>query len=289
MKKLLFITGEGLGNVIECIPCVRTIKEHGVTLDFWFAHGSFPLPKIIPYVNKWFTGGERPKDINNYSGVMATKWGQSLAKTLNLPLLNKVRQLTMNESEVSVYMKMADDLGIKNLFWHGNCMYTPTQEKYDIVISNGFNYKSDLDWSVKSYIYYSKVVSSLKKLGLTVCSVGAANEYVPGTTNKTNIGLLNTFGLIKNAKLVIANDSGMYHAANALETPNIVIFTATSIKKNYDKRFHKFASVITRTDLPCKPCQPSKAWIRTCKNWKCRDIGHHIIINEVKKILKIQR
>lgn len=284
MKRLLFITGEGVGNVIQCIPCLRTIRESGVIVDLWLPHGSFNLPKIIPYVDRWFAGPTPKINYNNYYGAVFTKWAQPQAKATGLPLLSKMHHLKMDISEVSAYMKIAEDLKIENVFWHGNCMYSPISERYDVVISNGFNYKSKLDWSIKAYQRYPDIVDILKKKGLTTCSIGAPQEYVPGTVNKTNTDILTTFGLIKNAKIVISNDSGMYHAANALETPNIAIFTATSIDKNYDKRFHLYSSLVFRDDLKCRPCQARRTWLQ-CKDWKCRDIDPEIIINKVEELI----
>ena len=91
-------------------------------------------------------------------------------------------------------------------------------------------------WFVKSYKYYKELVDELVKRNARICTIGFPNEYIKGTDNFTGIGLYNSIGLIANAELVITNDTGFYHIASLLNKKTIVIFTFTSIKKNYDAR-----------------------------------------------------
>lgn len=284
--------GEGVGNVIETIPVIRTLKEKSnfEFIDYWHAFGSYDIPKIIPYVDKWIVG-QKIKSINpsEYEGKVSTYWtkGRLNISPLNkLPLLNNIKSLKMNRSEIDTYMDIARDLGIKeeDLIWHGGCNHNilkGDKNRYDIVIHNGYNRYGSANWSVKSYPYYSELASLLGEF--KICSIGIKAEYIQGTDNKTGLDLLTTLGLIKNCKLFISNDSGLYHAANALGVKNIVIFTATSIKKNYDKRFHKYSILIYRDDLECRPCQASGRWNKDCKNWKCRDIDPEFIIDIIKE------
>ena len=262
----------------------------GHKVDFWHAHGSYQMKhRLIPYVGKWVTGQDLGRlDLNSYDGFVATMWTKSIVGQGpfgQLKLLNEIRNLSMDESEVDTYMHIARDLGAKeeDLLWHGNCLYGETEEKFDIVMHNGYNRYGAANWSVKSYPYYEKVVEYLD--GLRVCSIGAEEEYIKGTENRTGLSLAESLGLIKNARLFIGNDSGMYHCANALETDNIVIFTATSIKKNYDERFHKYSTIITRDDLECRPCQKTRRWQKDCKDWKCREIDPEVILHGIKQII----
>jgi hypothetical protein len=57
-KKLLVCHAEGLGNCAQIIPCIKTIKERldFESIDYWHAFGSYNIPKIIPYVDKWIIG-----------------------------------------------------------------------------------------------------------------------------------------------------------------------------------------------------------------------------------------
>jgi len=291
-SKLIFCSGEGVGNVIQTIPVIRTLNEVlGFEIDFWHAFGSFSIPKVIPYVDKWICGGEIINvNLDEYIGKVATLWVNNYINRpplSELKLLNKIIHLTMVRSEIDCYMDIARDLGVKeeDIIWHGNCNYSPSMVKYDIVIHNGYNPVGSANWKIKSYPYYPQVVELLKDGGLTVCSVGGKHEYIKGTDNKTGLDLLSTGGILKNCKVFLGNDSGLYHYANTLKVPNVVIFTATSIEKNHDKRFHKYSTIIGRDDLKCRPCQAGRRWNKDCKTWDCREIDPEVIYESVRGLL----
>ena len=276
MKKLLFVTGDGIGNVVQTIPVVRTLSKY-YDVDFWHVYGSYPIKeKLIPYVKNWFMGNIKIEKL--YNKIVSTHWTYNRLKSDNTYV-----PMSFDRSEVDCYMQIARDLEIKerNLKWWGECCYTKTDEIFDVVIHNGYN-KANSRWKIKEYPYYKNVASMLKNY--KVCSVGSKDEYIKGTENRTGLNLLSTLGLIKNTKLFLGNDSGLYHCANALKTKNIVIFTATSTVKNYDLRFHRYSTIINRSDLKCLPCQGTSMWMK-CKNWECQNIYPEVVMNKIKEIL----
>jgi ADP-heptose:LPS heptosyltransferase len=287
-NRILFCTGEGIGNVVQCIPVVRTLINMGYTVDFWHAFGSFPVPKIIPYVDRWYMGqGIRNINIHDYKGKVSTLWTKEYHKAIPLPLLNTIQPLSMTRSEIDTYMDIARDLGAneEDLIWYGHCNYIQRSEEYDVVINNGYNRVGSANWSIKSYPYYTMVADALRKRGLSVCSVGARNEHIQGTENRTGLNLLDSLGILRNCGVFLGNDSGLYHCANALEVDNIVIFTATSIEKNYDSRFHKFSTIMGRDDLECRPCQAGRRWARDCKDWHCQKLEPEFVFAAVLEVL----
>lgn len=286
--KILFCTGEGLGNVCQTIPAIRTLKEVlGYEIDVWHAFGFYQLPKFIPYCGKWVTGNEiGVLDLSKYDGLVSTKWTKNFIKNppLNkLPLLNRIVNIDITRSEVDVYMDAARDLGAKeeDLIWIGECRYNNVDTAYDVVIHNGYNKKGSSHWKVKSYPYYHKVAKLLTDSGLSVCSIGSKDEYVKNTDDQTGLKLFDSLGIIKNAGVFLSNDTGTYHCANALGTRNFVIFTHTSTVKNYDPRFHIHSEIIRRDDLDCIGCQNTKRWHK-CKKWICRDIDPEFIAEKVR-------
>jgi len=291
MKRILFCTGEGIGNFVQTIPVIRTLKEVlGYKVDVWWAFSSYLYSgKMIPYADRMFFGqGIEKAKADDYVGKVATTWVKHLkdvAQLSKIKLLNEIKPLRMDRSEVDIYMDIARELGAeeKDLLWHGNCNYGEVEEKYDIVIHNGYNIHGSADWSIKSYPHYEELVEYLE--GLSVCSVGAKHEYINGTKNETNKDLMYTLGLIKNCRLFLGNDSGLYHCANALEKDNIVLFTATSIAKNYNRKFHKYSTVITRDDLECRPCQANRGW-KNCITKDCKEIDPEVILNAIKMIIQ---
>jgi len=282
-NRILFCTGEGVGNVIQTIPVLRTLRESlGVKIDFWYVYGTFQLPKIIPYVDKWIVGNQiRNMDMNRYVGAVSTKWTRKHIKNLPIPILNKISDLSMVRSEVDCYMDIARSLKVndEDLLWWGKCNYNRSDEFYDVVIHNGYNFKGSSDWKLKSYPRYKEVVKLLSG-DVSLCSVGSKGEHIKGTIDKTGLNILDSLGIIKNAKVFLGNDSGLYHCANALDVPNLVIFTYTSTEKNYDKRFHRKAKIICRKDLECRWCQCEPRF-KTCKTRECRNIEPKLIVDVV--------
>jgi ADP-heptose:LPS heptosyltransferase len=201
-----------------------------------------------------------------------------------LKRLANIHKLEMNRSEVDVYMDIARDMGIPEdqFIWTGSCRYNSNMPTFDFVISNGYNRKSGKLWTIKEYPYWAEVAKILIDKGYSVCSIGGPTEYVPGTVNKTGLCLLDSLGLIKNSKHgLLSNDSGMYHCGASMEVPVYVIFTATSIAKNFDKRFHRSVKIIGRTDLECRPCQAGRRWTKDCKTWDCREIEPVGVVREI--------
>ena len=290
-KKLIFCTGEGIGNVVQTIPTIRTLKEVlGYEIDFWHAFGSFPVSKIISYVDKWIVGSNISKiDPSDYVGKVSTFWTRNhidSGSLHKLELLNAITPLSAFRSEVDTYMDIARDLGVKeeDIIWEGDCNYMAVESVYDVVIHNGYNAVSPANWQIKSYPYYEDVAFILEDYGLNVCSIGSRKEYVRNTKDNTGFPLLSSLGVIKNSKVFLGNDSGLYHCANALGVRNVVIFTASSITKNYDKRFHKYSTIVGRNDLGCRTdCQARRGWSKDCKSWDCREIPPSIIADAIKE------
>jgi glycosyltransferase involved in cell wall biosynthesis len=166
----------------------------------------------------------------------------------------------------------------------------------DVLLHNGynkFNEQAEKRWRAKSYPYYGRLAEILKGMGYTVGSIGYGNEYIAGTVNLTELELEESMAAIKGAKLLISNDTGTYHLANALGTRNLAIFTFTSDKKNYDERFHQLTDII-RKDLECSPCQNKwfnngDFWIQNRKRcrWECRQIEPDHVAKKADAVLRL--
>ena len=288
IKKLLVAHGEGLGNVCQILPTVRTIRETlGYEMDFWHIYGSFQIPKFFNYVDKWFVGRDISKmDPSDYIGKVSTFWTLPFMNSpalMILPLLGKSDKVRPDRSEVDTYMDIARDLGVKeeNILWYGKCGRRIMDRHYDIAIHDGYNRKSpDKSWRLKSYPYYDKVVELLPEFN--ICSLGGKDEVIKGTTDETGLDLLSTLGIISNSKLFVGNDSGLYHCANALGVRNIVIFTYTSTIKNYNSEFHKYTKILQNYELDCLSCQNTSRF-KTCTTRDCREIDPEIVADEIRR------
>jgi hypothetical protein len=273
-----------LGNIVQILPLLWALDRAIGPTDLALSKTSFGVKKeLFPGRRVYLPGDEIPQA--EYRGKVQTVWGNIHGNIApDLPVLNDMGQQAMRVdcSEVSVYLKIAKGLGVTGIDYDCSRLigFSPTDERFDVVISNGYNWKMGDLWTGKAYRCYPEVISELKSMGLSVCSVGAPQEYVTGTVNRTGIGLLKTLGLIKNSSVVLSNDSGFYHCAAALRKPAVVLFTFTNVVKNHDRNFHETATVL-RTDLPCQAgCHAHHKW-KECDHQGCRDVDPYRVVEEV--------
>jgi len=288
--RILLIHGEGLGNIVQALPLICTLEKAGHKIDVFLTGTCFDAPVSLFGNQRVFTD-DSEINVSEYDGKIVTVWANVKYKGKKLDglrRLNIIGQMSVARSEVEVYLDSARELGIKDFTW--NCkdnIACEPGESYDVVLSNGYNWRGDPIWKYKQYAHYPEVVQMLKADGLRVCSIGAEREYVEGTSNETEKGLKHTLGLIASAGIMLTNDSGFYHCAAALRVPTLVIFTFTSVKKNYDNRFHETVKVLKRDDLPCQADCHATLRVRKCQNnFACQDISAEKVYSNIRLVLK---
>lgn len=294
--RLVYVIGEGIGNMIETLPTLVTLeRESGFAIDIVIAKASFDIPHALFAGKRVYTLDTFTNEVvREYVGCIMTIWGDIHTPKEHplrfLPVMNHVgrQQMRLDTSEVQVYLNAARDLGVDE----ANITYdvrhrvqTIVQKrKRDVVLANGYNYVNTADkWEAKSYAYYTELAKALKAQGLTVASVGAEREYIEMTENLTGLDLLETAGVLKSARVVVSNDSGIYHLAAALQVPTLVIFTFTNVTKNYDPVFHATVKVL-RKDMSCyEGCHQHHRW-KSCETWECRTLEVDKVLAEVLAI-----
>lgn len=265
--KFYFIPQYGLGNIIQTTPAVRWLQQQGeVTILTHPKHQAF---NEVVY--------------RDHQIVTVKKDNRSTIKSCNPSMFKKGGQI----SEVEMNLHLA---GCKNPAPEdktGFCGFEESQARFDIVFCDGYNKrKNKTDWLVKSYAYWPELAAHFKHLN--IASIGTQDEYIPGTENRTGIGLLNTLGLIRNAKLVVCNDTGFFHAACVFGVRALALFTMTDVTKNFDPIFHKTGAIISR-ELECQPCQLNEHnfWIKNKPHchWACRFIPTQKVIEKIEEML----
>jgi heptosyltransferase-2 len=96
--------------------------------------------------------------------------------------------------------------------------------------------------------------------------------------------IIETSAIIKRAKLIISNDSGIMHIAKAFNRPLVAIFGST-VKEFGFYPSNKETVVIERAGLQCRPC--SHIGRKACpkKHFKCmKDITPEMIIQTVEEM-----
>ena len=93
--------------------------------------------------------------------------------------------------------------------------------------------------------------------------------------------------IVKNAKLIICNDSMTLHMASAFKIPNVAIFCATSPEFGFAP-WENNAIVVEKNDLACKPCH--RHGKQTCPNGTdacMNDLSPNEVIEAGRKLLNI--
>ena len=295
MAKYLYVIGEGIGNMVQTLPTLKTLRK-AHQIDVVVAKTSFGFPRNFFQGNVRSLDDLTPEMMKGYDGKIVTIWGHIHGQQCRpLSLLSTVndvgrQQMRLDTSEVRTYLNAALDLGMTEddfeLDVHDMLLLKDVGRKYDVVLANGYNFVNTEDqWVAKSYPYYGSVSLALQREGYSVCSIGAKNEAIPNTQDETGLDLMESSGLIAKAKLVISNDSAAYHIASALQKFNFVLFTITSKVKNWDPDFHWKALKVTK-DLDCQSdCHQHQKW-KSCPDRKCREMRHGEIAEAAIGILK---
>lgn len=274
-----YIVANGLGNIIQTIPAYLYLRKK---------YGSV---RIVCHP-KWqeFTASIYDNIFNKSDRQISTPHHIFSSCNPNYFKTEKISEVEKNlrlvgcqdmryrkvDTEVTAQMLTSDDLD------HA--------DKFDILVCNGYNKRGGIDhWTVKSYSKWEELIEWLSLDGYSVTSIGTRNEYIEGTYDRTEAGLKGTYDLIRQAKLLISNDTGFYHAANVLGTKCIALFTMTDRRKNYDPMFHR-NTIAMHTDLACQPCQYNleplfwKTNAKVCK-WACRNIPVYSIMKKVRELI----
>ena len=293
MKVLALIAG-GLGNQIQMTAAIRTLRERlGISVEI-IATGAptggdelRQLFAVPAHSMSWWPKRE------TFEGVVALTYAASKIpdrfrglRVLNNPARQAVRA---DWSEVDTSMNACRDMGVgeDDLIWHGELQKPDVDEAFDVVISNGYYRNQSHYWAVKGYPHFKTLVEAIHATwpNLSLCSIGhLAEEHIPGTVDKTRIPLAMSLGLIANAKFVVSTDSMAFHAAPVYDVPTFALFTATSVAKNADLRFHATARIIGREDLRLgcrRMCQEQQHRWNRCTNWKCQNISVEQIIEVI--------
>ncbi len=89
-------------------------------------------------------------------------------------------------------------------------------------------------------------------------AVGSASERglldVPGVVDAFGLPLGPTAALLRRARLVVANDSGLMHLATAVGTPVVALFGPTTRQLGYFP--YRARALVLERDLACRPCSP---------------------------------
>jgi len=148
-------------------------------------------------------------------------------------------------------------------------------------------------WPVEKFAETAKQLHHAKNAFIII--LGGKNEQADGVRIQSAIGkhgedytgktsLLETAALIKTADVIITNDTGALHMAQAYNKPIVAIFGSTSRELGYYPVTPN--AVVLETPLPCRPCTHNGRDRCPKKHFKCmKDISVDSVISSTISIL----
>ncbi len=289
---LLVCVGEGLGNVIQTLPMINLLRINGISFDI--LNLSSCSYEDISFIFNEYANVVKTVDPIKYDHILELPTTYGNLRNINrkdIPGVVDPRQYKLYHryvNEVELYIAMVtDNLGIS---FYPECFNvslpeTTQKETFDFVVHNGCSLVNPHQWKRKKYPHMVEVTNLLLKKNKKVGTIGTEHEYEnENTTNCTGKSLEETTKIIRSGKVFISNDTGTYHLAAALQKKGLVIFTATSVLKNYHHKFHKTIKVVSRNEA-CQPCQYTDMWEKCTpvkfNKWACQNVLPETILKEI--------
>ena len=311
MKKILVIRFSSIGDIVLTTPIVRCLKKQlkDIELHVLTKKKFSNLYKKNPYIDKVFEFDSSIKD--NIRDLKKEKYDyvvdlqknkRSKRVTLSLrcphssfPKLNFKKfllttfkiNLMPDVHIVDRYFRAVEKLGVKNDL-QGLDFFISKENEYDVselpaAFQNGYHafviggtYKTKILPAVK-------VIEVIKRLNQPVVLLGGpddverANEIMAAVNDNVvsfagKINLEKSASLVKQARSVLTNDTGLMHIAAAFHK-NIVSVWGNTVPAlgmyPYLPQEPEKCHIIERKDVRCRPC--SKLGFKECprRHFKC--------------------
>ena len=272
--KLLYEVGMGIGNNVHATGVIYGMLAHPRFKDFiitvrtkfpqiWTPvdgliitdHKDIPSTEMYDYHAHTLFRLE-----NDFSINVKTEIPLSYDKSL----FTQFHEVEINSSAIEQFFNV--NLHAKK-YRRVNCNKSDTFQRGLIGLINGGTRSTQ--WLNKRWNGWDKLAShhfnSNSMQLLTRCFYNDIADKIEGCDDEINTDLLKAAFHLTECELIIGNDCGLLHVADALGVPTIAIFGPTYHEKN--KPIGKFSKTIRR-GLPCQPCQgtPLQA---NCKNPDC--------------------
>jgi len=261
LRKILFICGGGIGNIVQSLPAIQAISSEKCIVDLKLECNSskdvneiFKLPCVRQIV-------ENPTEEYDYQlNGPFTSGRRYRSKNYIKPNLNYAQHVP----EAKIYFSMAVQMGITAKLPDAKIAvplsgYDPP--KGSVAIYPG----SKHNWAMKRWDKYDELAKHFKH----VVIVGTKKDVIshgdptwitdpwkwPENVEFYHGSLSEQAYAISKCDKFIGNDGGLGHVAAATGIPTFILFGPSSNIKN--KPFTKHSYVIA-IDLPCRPCQFNK-------------------------------
>lgn len=125
-------------------------------------------------------------------------------------------------------------------------------------------------WRSKRWPHYELLAQRLQARGWEVLSFGIAEEYVPGTVDRTGGSIAEMTASLCDVHYLVSNDSGVMNIANALGLPVMALFGPTNPATRGPLGAKSRWLAIEKE---CAPCEVTKAGRATFQAGECQCIA----------------
>lgn len=257
-----------------------------------YIEGTIPVPDSVSLTNLIRAAGNLKKYnfktglllTNSFSSALLffaaripNRWGY--AKDGRKFLLTRTPSPIKNKSQshhVYYYLNLLEGLGLKTLTPELSFPVpeSAVQKAISLLQTNGINldhplivfnpgaaYGTSKQWPASSFAQLGSMLQ--KSINAEIILVGAQSELGVGKAIEAQMqkkpyviigqtSLMELAGVLKTASLVVSNDSGPMHLANAIHTPVVALFGPTNPQVTGPLQP---PAVVIKKEVPCWPCK----------------------------------
>ena len=326
MKKYLIIRFSSIGDIVLTSPIIRCLKQQSkdVELHYLTKESHLSIIKDNPYIDKIHTIKKSVMPIipelkeekfdfivDLHNSIRSTSTVLQLVRPFNsLKKLNIRKELYVatkinlmpHQHIVDRYFKVVESIGITNDGKGLDYFISPDEEikmeNLPETHRNGYIAFVIGGKHATKRLPDNKVISLCTKINKPIILLGGSENRESGELIKSMVGdnIFNSCGLyslnqsasiVKQAKQVIANDTGLMHISAAFNKPVISIWGNTvpafGMSPYFPKGSENNSKIIEIKELHCRPC--SKLGFEKCpkEHFKCMNL-----IDEKEVVSSIQ-
>jgi glycosyltransferase involved in cell wall biosynthesis len=284
----LMVVGAGLGNVLQATPAIRAVSDTlGHPIDVFVTN-----PRAVSLIGRAQSvnlalADRAMLESRHYDRAFVTSSAGRFVPPVGTDELATQRpRFEMTKAGEWMHETAFYTLGLTDLLPEFRMSNSQSQ---DYFVSD-YAYRTPRSgivgicsgvrpgvWERRGWPHFEELAGRLRQLGYQTWSFGTKDEYVPGTVDKTGTELRQNLVDMQMCDYFVATDGGIYHMAEGLGIPTLVLFGPTSVIKNGPNRA---TTRIAHTLEPCSPCH-WKIDFHRCQDPVCTsNMGIQLVMDE---------
>jgi ADP-heptose:LPS heptosyltransferase len=286
----------GIGNAIEATPLVQALRALWPRAEITLVAppGDLLADWCVPdrVVHDWSAISSEPIDVAFLA--WASPPPEGLPESVELHRANRLLPDYLLRPEREVNLDLAREQGFDGdappLYVSMRAPETmPPDTRLRIGVAAGG--KTDHRWRHKRWPYYGVLIDALLERfdGAQVCVFGGDGDDPSELPRRERLvdlrgklSLAETAFVMRRCDLVIGNDCGPMHVADAALAPTLVLFGPTCEIKNGPRN----RGAVLSADAPCSPCQYDLELLDTCDKPVCmHDLGVDAVLDRAARLV----